>query len=242
MTTESTQIPIDDTLTLAGTFHARTALTPEKTAYLSFDPDAAGWNALTWNDVQRQVALWQKGLAMLGLQPGDRVAMMLRNCAEWVIFDQAALGLGLVTVPIYTNDRAGNIAYILEDAGVRVLLIEGQEQWRELQAVSERLSVLDAVITLQPVHAAPTDLNILNAGAWLPAAVAPEYQCASTDPDSLATIVYTSGTTGRPKGVMLSHRNILWNIRSVLSVISLLPEDRLLSFLPLAHTLELTTC
>lgn len=241
MTTTDTQITIDDTLTLGGAFGARAALTPERTAYIRFDPNTASWDELTWRHVQQEVARWQKGLAMLGLEPGDRVAMMLRNCAEWVVFDQAAIGLGLVTVPIYTNDRAGNIAYILENAGVRVLLIEGQDQWQELRAVSGRLSVLDAVITLRPVDDPADGVNILHADAWVPAADASDYQCVRIDPDSLATIVYTSGTTGRPKGVKLSHRNILWNIRSVLSAISLRPEDRLLSFLPLSHTFERTT-
>ena len=241
MTASTGHIVIDDSMTLPGALSARVAHTPGHTAYFQFDRDTRRWAEHTWLEIQRQIARWQKGLQALGLESGDRVALMLRNCVEWVVFDQAALGLGLVTVPIYTNDRAANIAYILEDAGARVLLVEGEEQWRELQSVSESLARLDALITLQPVEAASTAVRLVHATGWLPAADATDYQCLEADPGSLATIVYTSGTTGRPKGVMLSHRNILWNIAAALKVISVRPDDRLLSFLPLSHTFERTT-
>ena len=241
MTRTTGHIPIEATTTLAGVFRERVARTPATTAYVQFERDTQSWVEYSWLDMQQHVARWQQGLTTLDLERGDRVAMMLRNCVEWVVFDQAALGMGLVTVPVYTNDRAGNIGYILKDAGARVLLIEGEEQWRELQGISDTLETLDAVITLRPVDAKASGVTLVHAPGWLPAAGEADYRCVDADPASLATIVYTSGTTGRPKGVMLSHRNILWNIAAVLTVISVHPDDRLLSFLPLSHTFERTT-
>ncbi|WP_177419914.1 AMP-binding protein, partial [endosymbiont of Lamellibrachia barhami] len=85
------------------------------------------------------------------LKPGERVALMLRNCREWAMFDLAAQGLGLVTVPIYTNDRPENIGYILQDAGVRLLLLEGDEQWQNLQQIRHQLAGLNRILTIEPV-------------------------------------------------------------------------------------------
>lgn len=241
MTGTTGHIAIEEDMTLSGAFRARVAHTPGTTAYVQFDSDAQRWSEHPWAKIQRETARWQKGFQTLGLERGDRVAVMLRNCVDWVMFDQAALGLGLVTVPIFTNDRAGNIAYILEDSGARVLLIEGEEQWRELRSTTKSLARLDAVITLQPVATEATGVTVVRADDWLPTADETDYLCVDSDAGSLATIVYTSGTTGRPKGVMLSHRNILWNVAAVLEVITVHPDDRLLSFLPLSHTFERTT-
>ena len=75
------------------------------------------------------VALWQTALQNEALEPGDRVGIMLRNCPQWVMFEQAALGLGLVVVPLYTNDRAENLGYIIEDADIQLVLIENKDHW-----------------------------------------------------------------------------------------------------------------
>jgi long-chain acyl-CoA synthetase len=164
---------------------------------------------------------------------------MLKNCLEWVLFDQAALGLGLVTVPLYVNDRPDNFAAIIEETGVRLLLIEGVDQWERIRQVSGRLDSLVRILSLELACTRECDLRLALLEEWLPDS-APGYAAGAWSPGALATIVYTSGTTGNPKGVMLSHANILANTHAGLSRVPVYSDDLFLSFLPLSHTLERT--
>src|SRR5262249_55878933 len=122
-------IPADVAVTLDGLLRERVKRTPELVAYREHIEPHNNWREYTWAQIDRQVGRWQAALEKDGLQPGDRVAVMLRNSPEWVAYDQAALGLGLVVVPLYTQDRPDNVAYIIADAGCKVLLIDGPEQW-----------------------------------------------------------------------------------------------------------------
>ncbi|OYW37212.1 MAG: long-chain fatty acid--CoA ligase, partial [Hydrogenophilales bacterium 12-61-10] len=195
--------------TLCGLFRARVAATPDRIAYRQFDAAADAWSAYTWAQIAAEVARWQAALANEGLAPGDRVALMLKNCVEWVIFDQAALGLGLVTVPLYLDDRPDNAAYILNHAEARLLVVEGRFQHRTLTEMAGSVPSLQRIVCLAAPEngAADSNLHPVVAADWLAAAsgaVVPERQIGA---DQLASIVYTSGTTGRPKGVMLTHAN-----------------------------------
>ncbi len=225
--------------TLPGAFRVRAQRTPDAVAYVQYDENSKSWKSYSWAETESEILRWREALSRDGLKPGDRVAMMLRNCREWVIYDQAALGLGLVTVPIYTNDRPQNIRYILEDAGVRVLLIEGKEQWQALREIHSQLAGLTRVISLEPVEDTASPSTVTHAAQWLPDTPG-AVEGPQIDPDGLASIVYTSGTTGKPKGVMLSHTNFLRNVWASLKVIDFYPDDRMLSFLPLSHALERT--
>lgn len=241
MTEQQTDvIPLAVANTLGAVFEERVRRTPHNTAYLQYDNILGQWQEMNWRQMAEQVARWQAALRQERLQPGDRVAIMLRNCREWVMFDLAAQGLGLVTVPIYTNDRAENIGYVLQDAGVRLLLLESNEQWLVLQQIRNQLAGLNRIVTLEPVDPMGLQPRLVKLDNWLPQDYEPELQVLDLDPHNLATIVYTSGTTGRAKGVMLSHHNILWNIAAGLRLIDVYPSDRFLSFLPLSHTLERT--
>ena len=99
-------IPFKVARTLAGLFRERVRRSPDAVAYRYFDESSKLWKDTTWAEMATWVARWQHALLREGLQPGERVAMLLRNCCEWVMFEQAALGLGLVVVPLYPNDRA----------------------------------------------------------------------------------------------------------------------------------------
>jgi long-chain acyl-CoA synthetase len=231
-------VSVEAAVTLDGLFRERVARTPENVACLDYDPQRGNWRKQTWGQVNEQVARWQAALEKDGLKAGDRVAVMLRNCPEWMIYDQAALGLGLVTVPLYTQDRPENVAYILSDSGSKVLLIEGAEQWQALSEVKGRLENLARILTVHPVSD-PGDPRLSSLAEWLPG-TGGETRHVPREPNSLATIVYTSGTTGRPKGVMLSHRNILSNAAASCDVIAPGYDDLFLSFLPLSHTFERT--
>ena len=232
-------IPAGDAKTLAGLFRERVRRTPDKIAYRQFDPGNKQWHDSSWADMAADVARWQTALANEGLQHGDRVAILLRNCKEWVTFDQAALGCGLVVVPLYLDDRPENTAYILNDSGCKVLLLQGQEHWEGIQSVLHELDILSRILTLEPVNHPDNESRVRTVSDWLPASGG-DLRTDDGDSNELATIVYTSGTTGRPKGVMLSHWNILFDSDSALEIVHMLPQDLLISFLPLSHTFERT--
>ena len=228
-----------EAVTLDGLFRERVRRTPETTAYRDYNQQHANWRDYTWAQIDRQVARWQSALERDGLKAGDRVAVMLRNSPEWVIFDQAAMGLGLVVVPLYTQDRCDNVAYILNDASCKVLLLGTNEQWKEFATVRDQLGGLARILTVEEQAPATDEPRLKSVGQWLPDEGG-ETRHVPRDPAALVTIVYTSGTTGRPKGVMLSHRNILTNAESCLKVVPVKASDVLLSFLPLSHTFERT--
>jgi len=249
--------------TLHGLFLERVKRTPDAEAYRYFDTAHNAWDSFTWRQMAAEVARWQAALAGENLQKGERVALMLRNCPQWVMYDQAAMALGLVTVPLYTVDRAENIAYIVNDSGAKVVLFETAEQWRELRAVRAQMPNVQRFVALDKIngvarfpHPNPPpggegtnekgdsqsggdDPRLVAAADYLPASAASQAP-VPTRTDELASIIYTSGTTGKPKGVMLSHGNMLSNASDALGTFIVYPNDLLLSFLPLSHTFERT--
>ena len=223
--------------TLAGLFRERVKRTPEGRAYLYFDRQTQQWRDISWAEAGQTVARWQAALEGEDLNPGDRVAVKLRNCHHWVMLDQSALGMGLVTVPLYADDHSDNIQYIINDAQIRLLVMEKAEDFLPLAA---EVPTVQRVITLQDFDRGTfTDERLIWLHDWLPSHGGALRENDSA-PDELATIVYTSGTTGRPKGVMLSHSNILFDACAGLQQVSVYEDDLFLSFLPLSHTLERT--
>lgn len=224
--------------TLSNLLAERARRTPDQPAYRWFDVATQTWKSITWRDTLNEVARWRAALEGESLRAGDTIAIMVPNCLEWVCMEQAALSLGLVVVPLFTNDRAENVGYILRDAGVRVLLIGGPDQAKLLEPIAPDLARLARVVTVGAC-ADSTLGNLRVAAEWLPRSAAP-FQPVAATPDDLASIVYTSGTTGRPKGVMLSHKNILCNAHGGVLLVNVFPDDVFLSFLPLSHMLERT--
>ena len=225
-------------VTLHGLFLERVRRSRDKIAYRYFDNRQSVWVDLSWGQMLEQVARWQGALAQEGLAKGDRVALMLRNCPQWVMFDQAAMSLGLVVVPLYTVDRAENIAYIVNDAQVKVVLFETAEQWQELNGVIDQMNCVQRFVSLDDFKSKET--RLLSAAKYLHAQsiqLQPAVPCESGE---LTSIIYTSGTTGKPKGVMLSHSNMLSNIYDGMATFAVYKNDLMLSFLPLSHTFERT--
>ncbi|MFZ5509116.1 MAG: AMP-dependent synthetase/ligase [Pseudomonadota bacterium] len=230
--------------TLPRLFRRRVERSPEREAYRQYDRKTERWIGYTWAQTGEKVELWRRALAGEGLAAGSRVAILLENGLEWVCMDQAALALGLVTVPLYVTDNPENIAYILGDSGASLLLVGDAEAWNKLAPLRGRFPALNKVLYLrgQADTAVAPEPPARGVDDWLAAGAAGAVDRGGLpgDPDALATIVYTSGTTGRPKGVMLSHRNILSNIEAVLRHVPAYAEDVLLSFLPLSHAFERT--
>lgn len=233
-------IPPGDARTLSGLLQERVRRSPEKTAYRFYQQSDDRWHECSWKEVATQAARWQHAMQEDTLEPGDRVAVMLKNCLQWVLFDLAASGLGLVTVPLYVNDRPENFSYILQSTGARLLLTDGPEQWRRIEEAGDKLAGIERIVTLQTVCVGDCDPRLKQLDDWLPAHPVEAFCSLPDAPDSLATIVFTSGTTGPPKGVMLSHANILYNAAAGLERVAVYPEDQLLSFLPLSHMFERT--
>ncbi len=225
--------------TLAALLDARLQRSPEALAYRRYNHELGEWTDLDWEQFTVQVCRWQAALLAEQLDQGDRVAIMAANSPDWAAFDMAAHGLGLVLVPLYVNDRADNIRLVLEDCGARLLVIGGPDQWQALEPVHDALAALKRIVALEPVEASSSGLQPVALPDWLPSSH-DALRVEVVDSDTLATIVYTSGTTGRPKGVMLSHRNMLFNVKGALERVPVYREDILLSFLPLSHMLERT--
>ena len=222
--------------TLYRLLQKRAEATPNKIAYQQFDEDRQIWCSYTWQQVLAQSRCYQSAFRQEGLQAGDRVAVMMRNCVQWVVFDQAAAALGLVTVPIFSNDTADNCAYILSDSSAKLLLIGNQQQLNKIKEVVHQAPDLNRVISLQTT-VKTTDI-IQSEQQWLSSATE-NVAHVSVLADDLATIIYTSGTTGNPKGVMLTHRNIVQNA-AALRFFPINEDDLFVSFLPLSHVFERT--
>lgn len=231
-------IPPDTASSLPGLFQHRCERSPDAIACRQFDDEQQLWQSFSWQQLNELVTNWRNALATEQLDQGDKVAVMLRNCKEWLVFDIAAQGLGLVTVPLYPNDRADNAAYILQHSGAKLLLLEDASSQQDLLAHQE-VKNLQRVLSLADVPAASPSANLVALSDWIEASTETA-SMLDIDASALATIVYTSGTTGAPKGVMLSHNNILWNAWSGLHSVPVYPDDVFLSFLPLSHTLERT--
>ncbi|HEY9050146.1 MAG TPA: long-chain fatty acid--CoA ligase [Gammaproteobacteria bacterium] len=235
--------PIDAAMvtTLPGLFRERLKLTPDKAAYKEYDIGSQQWVESTWQEMAYEIARWQSGFKKEHLQPGDCVAIMSRNCRDWVVFDQAALGMGLITVPLYVEDRPDNVAYIINHADVKLLFVEDKPQWQRLISSKVNLGGLKRIISINSISEddEPNDPRLESLSDWL-FGLHGELQQNESGPDDLASIVYTSGTTGRSKGVMLSHKNMLSNVFAAKACHEWSDDEVFLSFLPLSHMLERT--
>lgn len=236
------RITPDEVQNLSQLFMERVARSPDKVAYQYYDEEHQQWFELTWRSMAQKITQWQHGLRNEKLVPGDRIAIMMKNSPDWVVCEQAALGLGLVVVPLYTNDRAENACYIINNANIKIAFIDNHAQLNTLQSRLKEMHELQRIVTLHEMFS--TDSNLIQPlTLWLQnhdPDLPNEPARLELDRHSLASIVYTSGTTGKPKGVMLSHGNILWNAYSSSQCYAFRSTDLYLSFLPLSHMLERT--
>jgi long-chain acyl-CoA synthetase len=205
------------------------------------------WVRITAKEFVQRVRHVALGLAELGIQPTDRVALISENRPEWSIADLAVLSLGAVTVPIYTTQSVDQIQFILEDSGTRALLISGGrvlkharkgfEGLRQLERVvvfdTEAAATLDGAVTLDGIEARGAEIEREDSAAF-------DNLIGRGRGDDLATIIYTSGTTGEPKGVMLTHDNFVSNVLSIPRGLPITTNDVSLSVLPLSHIFERT--
>jgi long-chain acyl-CoA synthetase len=205
------------------------------------------WEVITWADYGRAVDRVGAGLITLGLAPGERAGMLSSNRVEWHVGDLAAIFAGVVTVPVHSTSSAAQVRYALEHSGARVCFVDGREQLSKILEVRDALPHLERVIAFDadgcdldddPFLLCWADLCSLGEERLASAPTLLGDRVLSIRPGDLATIVYTSGTTGPPKGAMITHANVLATLESLTDVVPIGPGDRFLSFLPLSHIAE----
>lgn len=235
---------LDQVRTLAELLSWRVAQTPTAAAYLHYDEAGKRWLPVSWQDIAKRTEQVAKALDALDLPHGARVAILLPNGLDAVCVDQAALALALVPVPMHALDNPASIAYILADSEAVVLVAASLAQWQAIAGTEPALPALRQVVIaedLSPARPAAGGPRVSSLREWLsPHDTSTDSSRQAPAPHDLAALVYTSGTTGKPKGVMLSHDNVLANVKATLQRVTPLPDDIFLSFLPLSHTFERT--
>jgi long-chain acyl-CoA synthetase len=198
---------------------------------------------IKWEDYGHNVRKMACALINLGLKDGDRVAIFSYNCPEWAYMDLAALSLRAVVIPIYFKSNALQVEFILRDSKTSLIMVGDESQFATVNSIRDRLPDMKKVIYAGEKvpgkdPAALTVSSLLAGEADKAEAAELARRIGEISPDDIATLVYTSGTTGEPKGVMLSHKNLLANVRSDLTAVSMGKGDVGLSFLPTSHVLD----
>ncbi len=230
--------------TIPALFH-RAVESYREDAFLRFKK-AGVWHTLRYGEVARRVRELALGLHRLGVKRGDRVAIWSENRPEWNLADLAILVLGAVDVPIYATQAAGQIEFILADAGTSVIFVSAafREAARELR---DRVGCLEQIICFDGEKTDASDREVLavetivEEGRKLYGEQPGLYDglWQAIEPERLATLIYTSGTTGEPKGVMLSHRNLTANVLNIYEWLELAGRrDEALTYLPFSHIFE----
>lgn len=219
---------------------ARTAVAPHTEALRQFDRRSNTWERISYRDLSERIMVWRRAFAKLGLKRGDRVAILLPNGVDSVCCDQAVLANGYVPVPLHAIDTAGSSAYIIADSEAKVLVTTRQNRWDSIYLAHTVMPKLKEVIFTE--ESAPERRNDgvrhWDLENWLATGHDVTELPEGPQEDDLAAIVYTSGTTGRPKGVMLTHKNVVSNVVNTLKTVLPSPGSIFLSFLPVSHTFE----
>ena len=201
-----------------------------------------GWRSISHAQLFDDVRSLAAGLETLGLQRGDRAGLLSENRPEWALVDFALLSMGVLTVPLYATLPAIQLAYILRDAGAKVVFVSNLDQLAKIEEVADDLPELKTIIVFdgnpQSRRARPLS-DVMTKGR----SIRPDEQtfranAQKAKPHEVATLIYTSGTTGHPKGVMLTHNNLYSNVQAQAWLISRGGPNITLSFLPISHVFQ----
>lgn len=205
---------------------------------LAHKPKGDTYQDISYIEFGESVDQFSKGLSTLGVQKGDRVAILSENRPEWAISDFGILKAGAINVPMFSTLTAAQVGYILSDSGARIICVSTTKQLEKVNAIRKDVRSLEQVIIYDDLEdEAPNGVHEF-------ATVCSDGMATDvtlddvTDDDEIATIIYTSGTTGNPKGVMLTHGNFISNYNAAKSLVDVGDTDVLLSFLPLSHVFE----
>jgi long-chain acyl-CoA synthetase len=226
--------------TVAGEFLTTLGAHSGRTALRWMTPEGE-WTSMTFGDMADRAARAAAGLRGLGVGPGDRVVLMMRNIPEFHFLDLAVLFLGATPVSIYNSSSPDQVAYLAGHCGAKVAVVENDGFLSKFLEVRDQLPDLRSIVTLEESADLPDGVvgpSVLTD----PEPLDLNEEVRNGSPDDLATIIYTSGTTGNPKGVMLSNYNVVWTMESFLPVYGWTREDlagkKVVSYLPMAHIAE----
>jgi len=204
------------------------------------------WRPISSRQVVERAENIALGLHLLGLRKGDHAAILAANSPEWTLTDAACQFAGIVDVPIYTTIRAESIRYILDDSGARVFFVENKEMFERVREAIDQCSALEHLVLFHAETVSDDrlislcDLEARGAELRRSDPNLAEQLRGAIEPCDLATLIYTSGTTGEPKGVMLTHRNLISNVMDASERYAFSGDDVSLSVLPLSHVFERT--
>ncbi len=215
---------------------------PEKNVFLFKEKGI--YQGVTYQEAGERVKLLSHGLTETGLTEGDRIAILSYNRPEWPICDFAIFAMRGISVPIYHTLPPSQIQYILNDAGVKAIFVENQQQWDKIKEILPACPTLEFIFTFSDVTAGGSSvcpINELYDRGARHLAQHPKYfqkSIQAIELERVCSIVYTSGTTGHPKGVMLHHKGFVIDIINSEAIFGIYPEDVFISFLPLSHLYE----
>ncbi|WP_043024053.1 AMP-dependent synthetase/ligase [Fluviicola taffensis] len=195
------------------------------------------WVPMTTDEFVALANQISKGLVELGISVGEKVAIVSPNRVEWNILDIAIQQVGAIVVPIYPNISENDYVYIFNDAGIKHAFVGGIDLAHKIQGVASKISSLEKIFTFDKMDGFAHYKELVELGANLPQNTITQLK-ANVRNEDLATIIYTSGTTGNPKGVMLSHNNLLSNVLACKPSIPADENSRVLTFLPVCHVYE----
>lgn len=203
--------------------------------------EGGSWRSASWEDALRRVRDLALGLHEHGIRRGDRVALLSENRLEWFLLDEALQSLGAINVPIYSTLSASQVSFIIRNSESKVVIASNAEQQKKIADVRKELDRVELFVSIdepEPSLEAVSLATISHKGASISDRELHQRLAAEVVPDDLASIIYTSGTTGDPKGVMLTHRNLVSNVKASLQVLPVNRDDVALSALPYSHVFE----
>ena len=209
---------------------------------LRWKDDDGGWSELTYGEMADQVARVAAGLSELGLGRGDRIMLMMGNIHEFHIADMAALMVGATPISIYNSSASDQVEFLTNTSKAKMAILEHDQFLSRFRAVADAMSTVEQLVVIDPATAEANEdvVSWADLVAHEPGDLAE--MSAAVKPDDLVTVIFTSGTTGPSKGVMLTHNNICWTAECSRSSIGWEPEDyvgaRIVSYLPMAHVAE----
>ena len=195
------------------------------------------WKGSSTQEVKKIADELGLGFLKLGLKKDDKVAIISANRVEWNFIDYAVQQLGVVSVPMYPTITEEDYRYIFQDAGVKIVFVSNEELYQKVSRATVGISSIQAVYSFDPVQGVKHWTEVQQLGSGGNVADLESYK-AAVKPEDLLTLIYTSGTTGNPKGVMLTHNNLISNFTACAPYMPVDHNHRALSFLPLCHVYE----